>query len=96
MKISPSAGQIQPVEPKSQIAESPDHVRLLSQDRKGADLPEGSENFLAKSRLSIFFLIFFYSQAPDVLELAGQGIFQLSGLSLKILKRSDHGLTVCA
>ena len=72
MKISPSAGQIQPVEPMSPSAESPDHVTLLSKGRKGADLPEGSENFRAKSRLSIFFLIFLYSQAPDVPELSHQ------------------------
>ena len=82
LKISPSARQIQPVEPKSQSAESPDHVSLLSQGRKGADLPEGSENFLAKSRLSIFFLIFLYSQAPDLSELSHQNIFQLSRLSM--------------
>ena len=82
LKISPSAGQIQPVEPMSPSAESPDHVTLLSKGRKGADLPEGSENFLAKSRLSIFFLIFLYSQAPDLSELSHQNIFQLSRLSI--------------
>ena len=46
------------MEPKSPSAESPDHVSLLSQGRKGEDLPEESENFRAKSRLIIFFLIF--------------------------------------
>ena len=68
-------------------------MSLLSQGRKGEDLPEESENFRAKSRLIIFFLIFLYSQSPNVPELSHQNIFQLSRLSMncfvETVKKSD-------